>query len=231
MNYLAYLLLALLLTYSVGPSGTKPVSEGVQKLFNTMKYHMATCPKGGSRFSLYEYPSHLWPDIVQNFIPMVSSLGRWIKQRIGAGAAVWYYLTKRLKGQIDKYDPQELGEIRDETIAWTLLTRYLKFEVRNYNGIFKCLKPVLNAVTDLELEHVSRLPYHGNNDLFEEINELVNDPGKARLLEGLKRASRNDFEMSNMLASLRRWLKRPQNGNESLVSSISHLTLTYKHSY
>ena len=49
---------------------------------------------------------------------------------------------------------------------------------------------------------MSRLPYHGNSDLFEEINELVSDPGKARLLDGLKRASRNDFEMSNMLVSL-----------------------------
>ena len=62
---------------------------------------------------------------------------------------------------------------------------------------------------------MSRLPYHGNSDLFEEINELVNDPKKARLLDGLKRASRNDFEMSNMLASLRRWLKRPQADKEA----------------
>ena len=126
MNYLAYLLLALLFTCSVGPSGTKPVSERVQKLFNTMKYHMATCPKEGS-ISLYDCPSHLWPDIVQNFIPMVSSLKTWIRQRIGAGAAIWYYLAKDLRDQIAKYDPQELVKIRDETIAWTLLKRYLKF--------------------------------------------------------------------------------------------------------
>ena len=64
---------------------------------------------------------------------------------------------------------------------------------------------------------MSRLPYHGNSDLFEEINELVNDPGKARLLDGLKRASRNDFEMGHMLASLRRWLKRSQRSREALV--------------
>ena len=214
MNYLAYLLLALLLTCSVGPSDTEPVSEGVQKLFNTMKYHVATCPKGGSRLLLYECPSHLWPEIVQNFIPMVSSMGTWIKQRIGADAAIWYLLAKHLGDQILKYDPQELGEIRDEAVAWTLLNRYLGFEVSNYNDTIDCLAPTLNALTDLELNQVSRLPYHGNSDLFEEINELVNDPGKARLLDGLKRASRNDVEMSNMLASLRRWLKRSQEDRE-----------------
>ena len=73
----------------------------------------------------------------------------------------------------------------------------------------------INNLTDFELKQVSRLPYHGNSDLFEEINELVNDPKKARLLDGLKRASRNDFEMSNMLVSLRRWLKRSEWANES----------------
>ena len=186
--------------------------------------------KGG--FSFYECPSHLWPDIVQNFIPVVNSLETWIRQRIGAGAAFWYYLAKRLGDQIVKYDPQELGEIRDETIAWMLLNRYLRFEVRNYNGVFKCLASTLNALTDLELEQVSRLPYHGNSDLFEEINELVNDPRKARLLDGLKRASRNDFEMSNMLASLRRWLKRPQNGREAIAIFYAAFNIEMsKHSY
>ena len=53
----------------------------------------------------------------------------------------------------------------------------------------------------MDLGRVSRLPYRGDNDLFEEINELVDDPKKARLLDGLKRASRNDFEMSHMLKS------------------------------
>ena len=217
MNYLAYLLLALLLTCSVGPSGTKPVSERVQKLFNIMKSHVATCPKEGSGLSFYECPSHLWPEIMQNFIPMVSSLGTWIKQRIGAGAVLWYHLAKHLGDQIVKYDPQELGKIRDEAIAWTLLSRYLKFEGRDRSNIRHCLASTLNAVTDLELAQVSRLPYHGNSDLFEEINELVNDPGKARLLDGLKRASRNDLEMSNMIASLRRWLKRPQGDKEAMA--------------
>ena len=100
MNYPAYLLLALLCTCSVGPSGTEPVSEGVQKLFNTMKSHMATCPKEGRGFSLYYCPSHVWPEIVQNFLPVVSRLQVWVKQRIGAGAAFWYYLANYIKDQI-----------------------------------------------------------------------------------------------------------------------------------
>ena len=216
MNYLAYLLLALPLTCSVGPSSTKPVSERVQKLFNTMKYHMATCPKEGNAFSLYYCPSHLWPEIVQNFIPLVSSLKAWIKQRIGAGAAFWSCLARDLGDQIVKYDPQELVRIRDEAIAWMLLNRYLDFP-EDSDDTLDCLTATLNSLTDLELEQVSRLPYHGNSDLFEEINELVNDPMKARLLDGLKRASRNDFEMSNMLASLRRWLTRPQYSGEAIA--------------
>ena len=120
-----------------------------------------------------------------------------------------------LRDQIVKYAPQELGEIRDEAIAWALLNRYLKFEGKNRVDTLQCLASTLHALTDLELEQVSRLPYHGNSDLFEEINELVNDPGKARLLDGLKRASRNDVEMGNMLAPLRRWLKRSQYGKEA----------------
>ena len=215
MSYLAYLLPALLLTCSVGPSGTEPVSERIQKLFNAMKSHMETCPKEGSGISFYYCPSHLWPDIMQNFLPVASSLQMWIKQRIGAGFVFWYYLAKRLGDQIVKYDPQEVGKIRDEAIAWTLLNRYLKFKVWDRSGTLRCLASTLNALTDLELEQVSRLPYHENRDLFEEINELANDPGKARLLDGLKRASRNDVEMSNMLASLRRWLKRPQGDKEA----------------
>ena len=215
MNYLTYLLLALLFTCSVGPSGTEPVSEGVQKLFNTMEYHIQTCPKEGRGSLFYKCSSHLWPDVVQNFIPVVSSLQMWVRQRIGAGAVFWSCLAKRFKGQIVKYDPQALGEIRDEVIAWTLLTRYLEFEEqdlewRNCSNTRRCLASTLNALTDLELAQVSRLPYHGNSDLFEEINELIDDPKKARLLDGLKRASRNDVEMSNMLASLRRWLKRSE---------------------
>ena len=216
MNYLAYLLLALLLTCSVGPSGTEPVSEGVQKLFNIMKSHVATYPKEDKGFRFYYCSSHLWPEIVQNFIPLVSSLGTWIKQRIGAGAAFWYLLAKRLGDQIVKYDPREFGKIRDEAVAWMLLNRYLDFSGRS-RDTRNCLASTLNALTDLELNQVSRLPYHGNSDLFEEINELVSDLGKARLLDGLKRASRNDFEMSNMLVSLHRWLKRSEWDNETMA--------------
>ena len=43
------------------------------------------------------------------------------------------------------------------------------------------------------------LPYGGNSDRFDEINRMVNDPGKARLLDGLKRAAGNHFEMDRML--------------------------------
>ena len=214
MNYLAYLLLALLLTCFFGPSGTVPVSERVQKLFSIMKSHVAACPKEEGGLSFYECPSHVWPDIVQNFIPLVSSLGTWIKRRIGVGDVFWYYLVNYLKDQIVRYDPQELGKIRDEVIVWTLLSHYLEFRGDRIDT-FKCLAPTLNAVTDLELAQVSRLPYHGNNDLFEEINELVNDPRKARLLDGLKRASRDDFEMGHMIVSLRRWLKRAQGDREA----------------
>ena len=214
MNYLAYLLLTLLLTCSVGPSGTEPVSEGVQKLFNIMKYHVAPCPKEGSEVSLYKCPSHLWPEIVQNFAPVASSLGTWIKQRLGAGAVFWSCLARDLGDQIVKYDPQELVRIRDEAITWTLLNRYLNFP-GDGSDTFSCLASTLKSLTDLELAQVSRLPYHGNSDLFEEINEIVNDPGKARLLDGLKRASRNDFEMGHMLVSLRRWLKRSEWNRET----------------
>ena len=52
------------------------------------------------------------------------------------------------------------------------------------------------------------LPYGGNRDRFDEINRIVNDPKKARLLDGMKRATRNDHEMSWMIKSLRRWLAR-----------------------
>ena len=48
----------------------------------------------------------------------------------------------------------------------------------------------------------------GTTTFSNKINGFVNDPKKARLLDGLKRASRDDFEMSHMLKSLRRWLQR-----------------------
>jgi|ERR1700722_976506 len=55
------------------------------------------------------------------------------------------------------------------------------------------------------------LPYGGKSDRFDEINEIVNDPMKARLLDGLKRASKNHSEMSLMLRSLRRLVQRGKN--------------------
>ena len=54
---------------------------------------------------------------------------------------------------------------------------------------------------------MSKLPYGGDSDRFDEINKLVDNPMKARLLDGVKRATKNSFEMSHMLASLRRWVE------------------------
>ena len=64
----------------------------------------------------------------------------------------------------------------------------------------------------MELTQVSRLPYGVDSDLFDEINELVGSPMKARLLDGIKRASKNDLEMSRMFVSLRRWMERAMVG-------------------
>ena len=89
---------------------------------------------------------------MQNFIPVVSSLQMWIRRRLGAGVVFWYFLAKYLRDQIVKYDPQELGEIRDEVIASTLLTRYLRFEGWSHSVVHKCLASTLHALTDLELE-------------------------------------------------------------------------------
>ena len=171
--------------------------------------------KRREKYSFYNYcPSHLWPEILQNFVPMAKSLKTWIRQRLGVSTGFWSYLASVVQDLIVKYDVQELGKLRDEVIAWALLNRYLKFEEDHYQTL-NCLTPTLNALTDLELEQVSKLPYNVNYDLFDEINEIVNDPKKARLLDGLKRASRNGFEMSNMLVSLRRWLKKPTNSSGS----------------
>ena len=213
MNYLAYLLLALLLAHSVGPTGRKPVPEKVQKLFNIVQSHLGTCPKGG-KYSFYSHcPSHLWPEILYSFVPMTKSLGRWAIQRLGVSAVFWSYLASAVQDLKVKYDVQELGKLRDEVIAWTLLNRYLKFERSHHKKTIDCLTSTLNALTDMELQQVSKLPYNVNYDLFDEINEIVNDPKKARLLDGLKRASRNGFEMSNMLVSLRRWLSDSMKGS------------------
>ena len=44
---------------------------------------MTECPKEGTGHPFYTCPSHFWPEILQNFVPMVKDLGKWIRQRIG----------------------------------------------------------------------------------------------------------------------------------------------------
>ena len=107
-----------------------------------------------------------------------------------------------------KLNTKELREVMDEAKAWTLLTHYLKFDKSKYDTTLRCLTNTLNSLTAIDLTRVSMLPYGGNRDRFDEINRIVNDPKKARLLDGMKRATRNDHEMSWMIKSLRRWLAR-----------------------
>ena len=63
---------------------------------------------------------------------------------------------------------------------------------------------------------MSKLPYGGDSDRFDEINKLVDNPMKARLLDGVKRASKNSFEMSRMLASLRQMGRKTKAHGTSL---------------
>ena len=219
MNHSVYLILALLLTCIVGPSGTGSDLE-LQKLFNTIQLHMSKCVEKETDFAFYVCPSHLWPEIVQHFIPMVRSLGDWIGQRIDGDVVIWFQLARYLKADILNYDSRKLVEFKDEVKAWILLNHYLKFDQHQKNVIYKCLRTTLRSLTDVDLGRVSRIPYGGSNDLSDEINELVNDPKKARLLDGLKRASRDDVEMSYALASLRRWLKRDASAEGVLKHAI-----------
>ena len=94
MNYLVYLLLALLLACSVGPAGSGSNPGKLQKLFNTMKLHMATCPKMETDHRFYSCPSHLWPGILQDFVQVVRSLGTWTRQRFGADDTFWRCLAE-----------------------------------------------------------------------------------------------------------------------------------------
>ena len=90
MNYLAYTLLALLLACSANGTSTEAGSEKVQKLFNTFQSHMSACPREGDTFDFYVCPSHFWPEILHNFIPVARGLEAWIRHRIGGGDAFWY---------------------------------------------------------------------------------------------------------------------------------------------
>lgn len=209
MNYLTYFVLVLLLTHTVGPTGTGVESNKLQRLFDIMQSHFSECPEEPDP-SFYTCPSHLWPEILQNFIPMTKSLRVWIRRRLSIDADIWCHLVRAFSTDVFQFDEQSLVEIRDEFKTWTLLNHYLKLELDQLdtNDIYECLLATLDSLTDVDLGLLSQLPYGGNSDRFGEINELVNDPKKARLLDGLKRASRDDLEMSRMLKSLRRWLKR-----------------------
>ena len=136
-------------------------------------------------------------------------------QRFGAEDTFWRCLAETAGLDMVLFDnAQTLGLCRDETIAWISLNRYLKFDASKQDITFRCLATVLLELTDMELTQVSRLPYGVDSDRFDEINELVDSPMKARLLDGIKRASKNDFEMSRMLVSLRRWMERAMVGYE-----------------
>lgn len=130
-------------------------------------------------------------------------------QRFGADDTFWRCLAETVGYEmVLSSNAQTLGKCRDEAIAWISLNRYLKFDASKKDITFPCLVPVLLNLTDMELAQVSRLPYGVDSDRFDEINELVDDPMKARLLDGIKRASKNDLEMSRMLVSLRGWVER-----------------------
>ena len=100
-----------------------------------------------------------------------------------------------------------------------MLNHYLKLDESVKGIACGCLRTTLDSPTGMDLQRIARLPYHGGKDLFDDINELVDDPRKARLLDGLKRASRNDFEMSQIIVSLRRWLGRSFADHET-VSAV-----------
>lgn len=207
MNYLIYLLSTLLLTYAVSGASTTAPTEGTMKVYNILQTHMIKCPEKDAKFRFYTCPSHLWPEIMNNFIPTVKRLGEWIRRKF-RDDAFWFYLAKALGVDIIRYDRRSLERVIDEAYTWILLNRYLKFDLSIPRRVYTCLTTTLDSLTDMDLGQVSKLPYNGDDDLFEEINESVNDPKKARLLDGLKRASRDDVEMNYMLQTLRRWLSR-----------------------
>ena len=78
------------------------------------------------------------------------------------------HLTQFLRADIFNYDAKQLGEIRDEIKAWTLLKRHLAFSGLDKTIICKCLLVTLDSLTDVDLGQVARLPYGGHNDLFEQ---------------------------------------------------------------
>ena len=215
MKHLIYLVLILLLTRTVAPTGTG--LDKAKRLFSTLQTQMAECPKERTSHPFYTCPSRFWPEILQTFVPIVKDLEEWIRQRISVDDAIWLHLARSLGFGTVKYGTRLFDELGDEIKVWILLNHYLQFDKSDLETTHTCLLATLDSLTGADLRRVSRLPYGGNSDLFGEINEIVNDPKKARLLDGLKRASRNDFEMSHMLRSLRRGLKRPLYLQEAIL--------------
>ena len=203
MLYSFYFILLIGLTGFAATSTTD--SEHLVKLRDFVKPYF-TCPVSTWPFRFYTCPSHFWPEIVHKFIPEIQKLSAWMKQKLGGD--LWAYMAYMLESPIANYRVEELVRVEEETKAWLLLNRYLKFGKKNSPPTFMCLATTLNSLTDVDLGQVSRLSYGGDGDRFDEINEFVDDPKKARLLDGLKRASRDHFEMSRMLRSLNRLLKR-----------------------
>src|ERR1700722_17843348 len=160
MNYCIYFILVLLLAHSVGLSGMGLDKERIQKLFGMMQSHVGECMKVRNPYPLYKCPSHLWPNLVHNFVPTIGLMEGWIKQRIGAGADIWIPMLKRTRGKITNYNQRDLCEIRDEVTTWLLLNRYLTFDPSGYYVFqWRCIAEALNRLTALDLERVSMLSY------------------------------------------------------------------------
>ena len=90
-----------------------------------MQSHVGECMKERNLFPLYECPSRFWPELLHNFVPTVKLMEGWIKQRIGAGADIWFSMLRHAYGEIVAMNEKELLEIRDEVTTWLLLNRHL----------------------------------------------------------------------------------------------------------
>jgi hypothetical protein len=227
MNYSIYFILTLLLAHSVGLSSIKLDEERIQRLFNMMQSHVGECIKEEGPYPFYNCPSRFWPELLHNFVPTIKLMEGWIKQKIGAGGDIWVSVLKHTGYEIVTMNEKGLLDIRDEVTTWLLLNRHLKFDLRGFFSFqWKCITEVLDSLTALDLERLSMLSYGGNSDRFDEINEIVNDPMKARLLDGLKRAARNHSEMSLMLRSLRHLVQRDRNDDIKYAAFNAQLDIS-----
>lgn len=210
MLYSFYFILLTMLTHLPATSTTtnpdKLEQAHLVKLRDVLKLHLACPLPQNVPLRVYTCPSHFWPEILQTFVPAMDALSAWMKQKLGGD--IWVYMARAQGPKITGYKVETLAGVEEEAKAWMLLNRYLKFNENDAALAYECLAATLGSLTDIDLGQVSRLPYGGDSDRFDEINELVNDPKKARLLDGLKRAARDHFEMSRMLKLLTEWLSR-----------------------